>query len=123
SSDQRCGCAKSVGTLSGETDSVKSGNACAGETKPLAAIANVAAIGPQIKRMVRPACADKRSRAQLSRSSTRLAKPIAGSIACIREAWSNCCGMSQRVAAVERHGTGRQVEPFDALEPCRLHHG
>jgi len=50
---------------------------------PLGAIASVEAMGPQIMRKARPACADNRSRAQASRSRTRLAKPIAGSIACM----------------------------------------
>jgi hypothetical protein len=50
---------------------------------PLGAIASVEDIGPQTMRTVRPACADNRSRAQSSRPRTRLARPIAGSIACM----------------------------------------
>ena len=83
----------------------------AGESMPLGAISSVDAIGPQIMRTVRPACADNRSRAQSSRSRTRLAKPMAGSIACMTS-----IARSQRVAAMQRDGAGRQVEPFDALQ-------
>src|SRR2546427_108794 len=69
---QRSGCASKAGSRNGEIVNVRSGAASLWENRPSAAIVAVRLAGPTSSRSVRPACAASLSRAQPSRSSTRL---------------------------------------------------